>query len=73
VFAFEVDLVTTPDGMIPPGAQRTMASRAGSTVTETDASHSVYVSEPGPEWMRSEAEPNRCSLLDGRRSGNEVT
>jgi pimeloyl-ACP methyl ester carboxylesterase len=39
-------LVTTEDRMIPPEAQRTMASRAGATVAETDASHSVYVSEP---------------------------
>jgi hypothetical protein len=30
--------------MIPPAAQRTMADRAGATVTEIDASHSVYVS-----------------------------
>ena len=41
-------LVTTQDRMIPPDAQRTMASRAGATVTETDASHSVYVSKPAP-------------------------
>jgi pimeloyl-ACP methyl ester carboxylesterase len=41
-------LVTTQDRMIPPDAQRTMASRAGATVAETDASHSVYVSEPVP-------------------------
>lgn len=41
-------LVTTQDRMIPPDAQRTMASRAGATVTETDASHSVYVSQPEP-------------------------
>lgn len=39
-------LVTTEDRMIPPDAQRTMAWRAGATVTETDASHSVYVSQP---------------------------
>jgi pimeloyl-ACP methyl ester carboxylesterase len=39
-------LVTTEDRMIPPAAQRTMAGRAGSTVTEVSASHSVYVSQP---------------------------
>jgi pimeloyl-ACP methyl ester carboxylesterase len=39
-------LVTTQDRMIPPAAQRTMSQRAGSTVTEAAASHSVYVSQP---------------------------
>ena len=39
-------LVTTEDRMIPPDAQRTMAARAGATVAETDASHSVYISQP---------------------------
>ncbi|GAA3063055.1 hypothetical protein GCM10020254_03740 [Streptomyces goshikiensis] len=32
--------------MIPPPAQRAMAERAGATVAETAASHSVYVSKP---------------------------
>jgi hypothetical protein len=32
--------------MIPPEAQRTMSRRIGATVTEVDASHSVYVSRP---------------------------
>jgi hypothetical protein len=32
--------------MIPPSAQRTMAERAGATVTETPGSHAVYVSNP---------------------------
>jgi pimeloyl-ACP methyl ester carboxylesterase len=41
-------LVTTEDGMIPPQAQRAMSERAGSTVTESAASHSVYVSKPAP-------------------------
>ena len=41
-------LVTTEDKMIPPAAQRTMAGRAGATVAEVDASHSVYVSQPVP-------------------------
>jgi pimeloyl-ACP methyl ester carboxylesterase len=39
-------LVSTDDRMIPPGAQRAMSQRAGSTVTETAASHAVYVSDP---------------------------
>jgi hypothetical protein len=32
--------------MIPPAAQRTMSQRAAATVTEVDASHSVFVSQP---------------------------
>jgi pimeloyl-ACP methyl ester carboxylesterase len=40
-------LVTTQDRMIPPDAQRTMSHRAGSTVVEVAASHSVYISQPG--------------------------
>jgi pimeloyl-ACP methyl ester carboxylesterase len=39
-------LVTTQDKMIPPPAQHTMAARIGATVTEAQASHSVYVSQP---------------------------
>jgi pimeloyl-ACP methyl ester carboxylesterase len=39
-------LVTTEDKMIPPGAQRAMSKRAGSTVVEVKASHAVYVSQP---------------------------
>jgi pimeloyl-ACP methyl ester carboxylesterase len=39
-------LVTTEDKMIPPPAQRFMAKRAGSTVTEVPGSHAVYVSQP---------------------------
>ena len=39
-------LVTTEDQMIPPPAQREMSKRAGSTVVEVEASHSVYVSQP---------------------------
>jgi pimeloyl-ACP methyl ester carboxylesterase len=39
-------LVTTEDRMIPPAAQRTMSQRAGATVGEVAASHSVYVSQP---------------------------
>jgi pimeloyl-ACP methyl ester carboxylesterase len=39
-------LVTTEDRMIPPPAQQMMSGRAGSTVEEVAASHSVYVSQP---------------------------
>lgn len=39
-------LVVTDDHMIPPQAQRTMAKRAGATVTEVPGSHSIYVSNP---------------------------
>jgi pimeloyl-ACP methyl ester carboxylesterase len=39
-------LLTTEDRMIPPPAQRAMSERAGSTVVEVAASHSVYVSQP---------------------------
>ncbi|MFJ9247247.1 alpha/beta fold hydrolase [Streptomyces sp. NPDC101776] len=39
-------LVATDDHMIPPPAQRVMAGRAGSTVTEVAGSHAVYVSKP---------------------------
>jgi pimeloyl-ACP methyl ester carboxylesterase len=37
----------TQDRMIPPDAQRTMSGRLGATVVEVDASHSVYISQPG--------------------------
>ncbi len=39
-------LLTTQDKMIAPPAQRAMSQRAGATVTEVAASHSVYVSQP---------------------------
>jgi pimeloyl-ACP methyl ester carboxylesterase len=39
-------LVATDDGMIPPAAQRMMAKRAGSQVTEAQGSHAIYVSKP---------------------------
>jgi pimeloyl-ACP methyl ester carboxylesterase len=39
-------LVATEDRMIPIAAQRSMAERAGSTVTEVAGSHAVYVSKP---------------------------
>lgn len=39
-------LVATEDRMIPPVAQRAMATRAGSAVVEVQGSHAVYVSQP---------------------------
>jgi pimeloyl-ACP methyl ester carboxylesterase len=39
-------MLTTEDRMIPPAAQSSMSGRAGATVTEVAASHSVYVSQP---------------------------
>ena len=39
-------LITTDDRMIPPSAQEQMSGRAGATIEEADASHSVYVSQP---------------------------
>ena len=39
-------LVATDDRMIPPDAQRQMSKRAGSTVVEVKASHSVFASQP---------------------------
>jgi pimeloyl-ACP methyl ester carboxylesterase len=39
-------LIATEDRMIPPPAQREMSGRAGATVEEAAASHSIYVSQP---------------------------
>jgi len=39
-------VLSTEDRMIPPDAQRLMSKRAGATVTEVAASHSIYVSQP---------------------------
>ncbi|WP_409564949.1 alpha/beta hydrolase [Microvirga sp.] len=39
-------IVTAQDRMIAPDAQRMMAKRAGATISEAQASHSVYVSQP---------------------------
>jgi pimeloyl-ACP methyl ester carboxylesterase len=38
-------LVATEDRMIPPPAQRAMADRAGATIAEVAASHSLYLSQ----------------------------
>jgi pimeloyl-ACP methyl ester carboxylesterase len=39
-------LVASDDRMIPPPAQRSMAERAGATVSEVEASHSLFLSQP---------------------------
>src|SRR3984885_11539980 len=39
-------LVATADRMIPPTAQRSMATRARATVSEAKGSHAIYVSQP---------------------------
>ena len=39
-------LIATEDRMIPPPAQRQMATRAGATIAETAASHAIYISKP---------------------------
>lgn len=41
-------LVSTEDKMIPPDAQRAMATRAGATIVEAAGSHAIYVSKPQP-------------------------
>jgi pimeloyl-ACP methyl ester carboxylesterase len=54
-------LVAIDDRMIPPPAQRAMAGRAGATVSEVSASHSVYVSQPHAtaDLIRQAASANR--------------
>ena len=39
-------LVASEDRMIPPAAQRLMATRAGATTIEEKGSHAIYVSQP---------------------------
>ena len=39
-------LIVTEDKMIPPPAQRQMATRAGATTAEVAGSHAIYVSNP---------------------------
>ena len=39
-------LLVTEDEMIPPPAQRQMATRAGATIAEVAGSHAIYVSKP---------------------------
>jgi pimeloyl-ACP methyl ester carboxylesterase len=39
-------LIATEDKMIPPPAQRQMATRAGATIAEAAGSHAIYLSKP---------------------------
>src|SRR5216683_1352324 len=39
-------MIAIDDKMIPPDAQRSMSTRAGSTVVEVKGSHAIYVSQP---------------------------
>ncbi|HTV23336.1 MAG TPA: alpha/beta hydrolase [Polyangiaceae bacterium] len=39
-------VLATEDRIIPPAAQRQMATRANATITEVRGSHAVYVSQP---------------------------
>jgi pimeloyl-ACP methyl ester carboxylesterase len=39
-------LVATEDKMIPPPAQRQMATRAGATIAEAEGSHAIHISQP---------------------------
>jgi len=60
--------------MIPPKAQREMSGRAGATVDEAAASHSVYVSQPAAvSATRTGAMRRRMSLgLSAREIGSIV-
>jgi pimeloyl-ACP methyl ester carboxylesterase len=51
-------LVATDDKMIPPAAQRFMAKRAGSAVSEAKGSHAIYVSQPAAVAAIIEAAAN---------------
>jgi pimeloyl-ACP methyl ester carboxylesterase len=59
-------LVAQDDRMIPPAAQRFMATRAGSTTVEVPGSHSVYISQP--QAVASLAQ--RASLGSAALAGN---
>jgi pimeloyl-ACP methyl ester carboxylesterase len=39
-------LVATDDKMIPPAYERSMAQRAGATITEAQGSHAIFISRP---------------------------
>src|ERR671910_1407862 len=59
-------LIATEDRMIPPPAQREMSGRAGATVAEAAASHSVYVSQPAA--VAALIEKAASATLDQRRT-----
>jgi pimeloyl-ACP methyl ester carboxylesterase len=59
-------LVATDDRMIPPSAQREMSARAGSTATEVEGSHAIYVSQPAivAELIETAASTVRVARAD---------
>ena len=61
-------LVSTEDRMIPPDAQRSMATRAGSEVVEVKGSHAVYVSQPVAVADLIEQAANASSTTQARES-----
>ena len=60
--------MATDGRMIPPPAQRAMAERAGTTIAETSASHSIYVSQPQAtaDLIRRAAMRERLLILASR-------
>ena len=63
-------LVAADDKMIPPPAQRQMAQRAGSTVSEVPGSHAVYVSQP--QAVASLIEKAASGARQVRRTGRPL-
>jgi pimeloyl-ACP methyl ester carboxylesterase len=59
-------LIATDDKMIPPDGQRMMSKRAGSTVVEVKASHSVYVSQPEAVASLIEKAAKGAPMVAGR-------
>ena len=39
-------MLATEDRVIPPAAQRQMATRAKARITEVNGSHAIYISQP---------------------------
>ena len=56
-------LVATDDRMIPPPAQRLMATRAGAAVSEVAGSHAIYVSQPQAVAALIEMAANEITAL----------
>jgi hypothetical protein len=53
--------------MIPPTDQRAMSERAKAAVTETPASHAVYVSQPAVVALSSPRPPKITKFIRKRR------
>src|ERR1700733_1764617 len=54
-------LVATEDKMIPPPAQRQMATRAGADIAEAAGSHAIYISKPAAGGASIEQAANSVS------------